>query len=176
MIFKAILNVAVNIHHRNSYMKKREKGRIWPGFAGSGPDQPVGSPASPTVTEGVWATPGCPIRRRSTAGGRRPHAGLHARGRTLERSGRVARGSPRVSGVRWGWGSAAEAIHKEVWVQVTRMHELQRSRWCRGHQDKLRQRVAMAMAMTWPGPNGGVCEIWMVNVSFANQRENRENG
>jgi hypothetical protein len=113
----------------NSYMKKRrEKGRIWPGFTGSGPDRPVGSPASPAATEGVRAIAGRPIRQRSTVGGHRPRAGLHARGRTLERSGRVARGSLRVSGVRRGWGSAAEAIQKEVQVQVMRMHELQRSR------------------------------------------------
>jgi hypothetical protein len=155
--------------------EKKEKGRIWTGFAGSGPDRPVGSPASPTANEGVRATPGRPIRWWSTAGGHRPRAGLHARERTLEQSGRVARGSPRVFGVRRGWESAAEVIQKEVRVQVTHMHELQRSRWCRGHRDELQQRVAMATATTWPGPNGGVSEIWTVNVSFANQRESGEN-
>jgi hypothetical protein len=69
--------------------------------------------------------------------------------------GDAHRGAPAVGG---GWFGGRED-QKEVWDQERRMHRLQRSRWCPGRRDKLRQRVAMATAMTWPGPNSGVSEI-----------------
>jgi hypothetical protein len=64
------------------------------------------------MTEGVRATPGRLIRCRSAAGGRRPCAALHGCEQTLAGSGRVARGSPRASGVQRGWGSVAEVFRR----------------------------------------------------------------
>jgi hypothetical protein len=114
--------------------KKRETGRIRPGSARSGPGRPDASPASPAVAEGVRATRGHPIRRRSTARGRRPRAALHGREQTLAGSGRVARGSPR----RMESGEAGDRLRRC-------------SEGCRGGSGLHAGRAGLEVTSTSPG-------------------------